>query len=261
MSTSVRSSLLASAGLFVCVATAAAQPSGVVSLANAPAGGLAISATSIQFLPAGGPFGTGMPTNIMFAGGFVGPGELGMLRDVTAGGGPVINFMTFVTAPALEFDLTAFLPGSAMICSAATPLLTPCSPAAGSPFVLMDRGTFTDVSFGLFLTAKELVTGRTSPWSGGFTTQVTGQTPGAIQSALMSGGAIRSTYSAMFASNAATIVTPEPGTLMLLATGLAGVLGGAARSRRLNAARRPRRASGIREPVSRSSSDSSNSPD
>jgi hypothetical protein len=169
----------------------------------------------------------------MFTGGLVGPGELGMLKDVTAGGGPVINFMTFVMAPTLEFDLTAFVPGSGMVCSAATPLLTPCSPSVGSPFVLMDRGTFTDVSFGMFLTGRDLATARTSPWSGGFTTQVTGQTPGAIQSTLMSGGAIRSTYSAMFASNASTIVTPEPATLMLLATGLVGVLGGAARSRRL----------------------------
>jgi hypothetical protein len=231
MKTSVRSSLLVSTGLFICAATAAAQPSGVLSLANAPGGGLTISATSIQFLPFGGPFSTGIPTNIMFSGGVVTPGVLGMLRDVAAGGGPVINFMTFVSAPTLQFDLTAFVPGSTSICSAATPLLTPCSPTPGSPFVLTDRGPFTDVSFGLFLTGRDLATGRSLPWAGGFTTQVTGQTPGAIQSTLGSGGAIGSTYSAMFASNGPSTVIPEPATLMLLATGLAGVLGGAARRR------------------------------
>jgi hypothetical protein len=167
----------------------------------------------------------------MFTGGMVGPGMVGMLRDVTAGGGPVIDFMTFVSAPTLQFDLTGFVPGSALICSAATPLLTPCSPTPGSPFVLTDRGPFTDVSFGLFLTGREVGTGGTAPWAGGFTTQVAGQTPGAIQSALGSGGAVGSTYSAMFASSGPTTVIPEPATLLLVATGLAGMLGGAARRR------------------------------
>ncbi len=89
---------------------------GILNVSNCAGGGVTISSISIDWtLPVGGGNGciqTGVGTNITYTGG--GPltsGVAGVAKDVTAGGGTVLDFMTFTGNPNLHFDLTSLGPG------------------------------------------------------------------------------------------------------------------------------------------------------
>jgi len=103
---------------------AKASPAGTLNVSNCAGGGVTITATTIDFtLPVGGGYGciqTGSGTNITYTGGGpLLPGVTGSILDLTAGGGPVLDFMTFVGNPLLHFDLTSLGPGVAnTICAA-----------------------------------------------------------------------------------------------------------------------------------------------
>jgi hypothetical protein len=250
------------------------DPVGLLSITNAATGGLNISATRFDWSnpanppgspPGVGDFASGTPTNITYSGGVVASATnpFGQIKDVDIGSGVVTNFLQFytsITPPsppgtgALQanpvFDLTALQPGGSTQggalnnCAGVTAISVSCSPLIGSgegafvsPLVLTNRGTFTDVSFGVFMLGRD-ATGS-AQWSGGSTMQVISQggvrlTPEAIQALLNSGGSITNTYSGTFAGTGPS-ATPEPASILLLGAGLAGI-GTRLRKRRSNAA-------------------------
>lgn len=251
----LRASAIAIA-LAVVSSVAMATPIGMFSLSSVVNGSVAVSATRIDFYPPMNPTGTpgvgdfsvGGKTNITFSGGTLTPttNSYGQLKDldVTATPFPVANFIQFYVgtslptppgtgplAPAPTFDLQSFAPsgsaqGALNNCAGVTGIGVSCSPQVMvgstsfmSPFVLTNRGTYTDVSIGLILNGRDS-TGSTQ-WIGGLTTQVTGFTPDDIQTLINSGGTLDAgtTYSGVFAST----IIPEPATVSLIGVGLAAI--------------------------------------
>jgi hypothetical protein len=133
------------------------------------------------------------------------------------GGGPLIDFMVFVGAPLLHFDLTALGPGVANTVAANTfdPNSLPSSPVAGSPLILQATTTGTSITFSASGIARD-ASGPTSNWLGLFTTQLAGVTPFQVQQTLLTGGNVSSTYSGAFQA----VAVPEPGTCSFLLGGL-----------------------------------------
>jgi hypothetical protein len=137
-------------------------------------------------------------------------------------------------AAAPRFDLTAVTPGGTAQgalnnCAGVTAIGVSCSPLIGgtfvSPFVLTNRGAYTDVSLGVSLLGHDS-TGTTTQFAGGFTTQVISQLiggnqvrldPDAIQTFINGGGVINNTYSGTFTGSA---VVPEPAAIVLLGSGM-----------------------------------------
>lgn len=221
---------LAAVGAVVCLlsaGTAKATVIGHLDTANCDGGGVTVSASLIDWLPAGTGTGcivTGTGTAITFAGvsGSLGVGVTGTIKDLTLGPPATISdFMTFTGNPDLHFDLTALGPAPSTICTAATPLFTPCSAAPGSPFSLTNTGTGVLIGLSASGNARD-ASPNVSQWSGAFTTQVsscidvnTGQThtctPIDIVAIIGRGGSITSTHSGDFSLTFTAV--PEPGTM------------------------------------------------
>src|SRR4051795_1479695 len=89
------------------ISTAAAAPTGALSIANVTNGGVVVSAGRIDWYPptnSGGPagfgdFSTGGTTNITFDSGTVTAttNPYGRIQDIDAGSGPISNFIQFYT--------------------------------------------------------------------------------------------------------------------------------------------------------------------
>ena len=215
--------VLAAVTCFVFVKPASANVIGSLDVANCAAGGVSFSALSISWLPTGSQAGTGCidtgaGTNLTYSGGTLGPGVVGDIMNLVAGGGAIDHFMTF-QGTTLDFVLTGLGPGSLNTNCAGLGIGQSCSASAGSPFVLTNLGAITLVS----LTANGTIDdgGVTGLWSGGFTTQALATTA-AIQAVLQAGGSVSSTDSGQFDVTSSPSV-PEPSTISLLMAG-AGLL-------------------------------------
>ena len=204
---------------------ASANAMGSLSEANCAAGGVTITASTITWTPAGtvagtGCIDTGLGTSMTYSGGTLVTGVQGNIKNLTVGGGAVDQFMTF-QGTTLDFVLTSLGPGVANTICTGLPIGNSCSAFAGSPFV------FTSLAGGntaISLDASGTITdGAVSNWSGSFTTQIT-QTAGSLQSTILAGGTISETQSGTFTVQA-TSSTPEPGSLLLLGSGLLGLAG------------------------------------
>ncbi|HKT36048.1 MAG TPA: PEP-CTERM sorting domain-containing protein [Nitrospira sp.] len=212
--------------LFAIVTPAFATPLGSFNVANCSGGGVTISETSLTWLPLGtvagtGCIDTGAGTNIVYSGGTLGGGVAGNLSNLSLSSAlPLNNFMTF-SGSTLDFMLTGGGPGAGSILCGGLLVGQSCSIAAGSPFILTSLGSNTLFSFNVFGTVAD-ATG-TSTWSGAFTSQFN-MTAAAIQTLLLAGGSITSTYSGQFTLTPLTSV-PEPATLAFLGFGMAGLAG------------------------------------
>lgn len=206
------------------VPAASASILGVLDVANCPGGGVTVSLSTVDWtLPVGGGDGCvqanvgltyGIPSSPTVYG-----GGNGTILDLP--GGPA-GFMTFVdsaTSDVLTFDLGGIGPGvSNTVCSTVlNPNGPSCSVFAGSAFILAPTATGTSVTLSAFGTAHDSIT-PTDPgnvWRGAFTTQVAGLTPAAIQSIVVGGGSVHSTFSGEF-----IVTIPEPVPTALIGCGL-----------------------------------------
>ena len=213
------------ASFLLIAAPTQATPVGTLSLANCSGGGVVVTATTIDWtLPVGGGNGciqTGVGTNVNYgAGSNLGAGVTGNILDLT--GSLPANFITFISAPGLHFDLLQLGPSTSNTNCAALTLGNSCSAVAGSPFLLtLSSLTSSTVSLQASGTAGDSVSSN-SIWSGGFTTQIAGMTPAQIQSVIAAGGSVASTYSGDFRVTIIGGVTiiPEPGTAVLFGMGI-----------------------------------------
>jgi hypothetical protein len=200
---------------------ASAAVLGNLNIANAVGGGVTITSTSVDFLlPVGGgngAMGSGQGTSVSYTTGTLSAGSNGTIKDI-AGGGPIVDFMTFVTDPNLHFDLTSVGPGVANTAAVNVldPNTAPSSPSAGSPFILQSTFTGTTLTFVVAGIARDL-SSPDSAWTGVFTTQLAGVTPFQVQQALLDAGSFTSTYSASINASGAV---PEPGSIALLLAGM-----------------------------------------
>ncbi len=222
--------ILAGIACFGIAGTASATAVGMAQL-NAclasPGGlsGVLVSGSQITWSPNGsvagtGCFNTGSPTNITSTQPTILSGDTGNIKDLTAGGGAVDQFLTFVVPVAnLDFILTGFGATTTNSTACDSTVGDSCIVTAGSPFELKNTSGGVEVD----LTTLGSITdgGVLSHWQGLFTTQVANTTAAAIQTAILGGGSISSTYSA-----ALTVTpVPEPGTVSMLLLAGVGLIG------------------------------------
>ena len=183
---------------------------------------LSLSATTISFAPSAvtiGPTSTG-------AFGALG-GTTATFQEVTMGSTSIPDFLTLAALPQADFTLTALNPGlfPAAGCAAAPPAVgQDCSPP-GSPFDFINTPSGAVVFFSAEGAATDTNTLLLTPFEATFVTAFASEFYQSVLATLANDGAINASYSVEVAAGPFSPVVaavPEPGSLALLAIGLAG---------------------------------------
>ncbi len=195
--------------------------------------------TYIDFqLPVGPPDGqvvVGLGNSGSFAG--YPSGAPGSVKDISAI--PIANFLTFPgNLPAsanwqLE-GLTNPMGGSVTVCDGTESVGDSCVSFAGSPILLTygqvfipGQGLVDATTATLLLNGNIYDSGDVSPWTGVFSAQFIGYTPDAISDLSAGNGTPVVTWSGNL-----QVVTPEPSSIFLGLTGIAGIILGSIRRRK-----------------------------
>lgn len=197
-----------------------ATPIGKLDTNGCAGNGVVVTATTIDWDPSGTGLGcitTGATTNVIYAGGTLVPGTVGSIKDLPAGPVPVLNFMTFVGAPSLHFDLSGLSPGPANINCAGLNNFEVCAAFAGSPFALQLSNGQTIVSLGVFGNVSDGVA-PSATWLGSFSVTLSNLTPAQIQTIIAGGGSVSSTHAGNFTLSSVDV--PEMDSIVLLGMGL-----------------------------------------
>lgn len=215
--------LAALAAALLCTVPLSATVIGNLTTNACVGDGVTVTATMIDWLPAGGGSGcitTGVPTNVTYAGGSLGVGATGSILDLTFGNTNVDGFMTFSSAPGLFFDLRTIGNGVAnnTCVNVFDPNAPSCAAQPGSPITLVPGLTGTTA----ILTAFGLARDGTSPdssWLGTFSVSFAGETPAQLQARFQRDGFVTSGHTGSFVVQPLPSV-PEPLTLSLVGAGL-----------------------------------------
>lgn len=126
------------------------------------------------------------------------------------------------TSPLLDFVLTGFAsPGTSNTACDATNGHE-CIIVPGSPYAFTNNATGVAVQLAVEGTITD--GGVTNQWLATFQTELVGTTNAAVQTTLLGGGSINSTYLANLTINSQT-ATPEPGTVALFLAGGIALIG------------------------------------
>lgn len=205
--------------LVILVPTASAS---IIGTLDVEGNGVVVSLSTIDWLPIGG--GTGLISTTTISdltydsGTPLGVSD-GSIMDLTSPTAfPVLDFMTFVGAPGLSFNLAGLGPGSSDFNCAGLTSGQSCSIAPGSPFILTKIGNTTAVILTALGTATDSM-GDKSTWSGLFTAQLANLTPAQVQAnfAKNPNYSIKDSYSGTFV---ATPSVPESSTSTMALAGL-----------------------------------------